>query len=166
VNLNWVRCIGIGVGIGVLVLSLGCASTPANPPVLQPTIWPTPTSSQVSSPFGMRGNKLHKGLDIAVPKKSPVVATAPGWVTYEGRDWDGYGKYLKIDHGNGYETLYAHLNAKEVKEGQYVARGQLIGRVGKTGNATGYHLHYEVRINGRPVNPTAYLPESLYARSR
>jgi murein DD-endopeptidase MepM/ murein hydrolase activator NlpD len=74
------------------------------------------------------------------------------------RNSGAYGRYIVIDHGNGYRTLYAHLNAFHVRMGDRVGAGQSIGGVGKSGNATGYHLHYEVHRNGQTVDPIAYVP--------
>ena len=90
--------------------------------------------------------------------KAPVVATAYGRVADKGSDRHGYGKYVLLDHGNGYETLYAHLSDIEVKKGKRVKRGQLIGKSGKSGRATGPHVQYEVRLDGKPVDPRALLP--------
>lgn len=135
------------------------------PEVCVPSIWPvTHPKRQVTSPFGYRsssgsgGGRFHAGLDIAAPKKSAVVVTAPGVVTYTGRDRGGYGKIVKVDHGNGYESWYAHLARIKTKRGKKVKRGQLIGKLGKTGRASGPHLHYEVRKDGKPVNPASFLP--------
>ena len=85
------------------------------------------------------------------------MATADGVVVCSGRE-TGYGNIIRIDHGNGTQTCYAHLNKRKVRPGQKVRRGQVIGLVGQTGNATGPHVHYEVRIRGKPVNPRPYLP--------
>jgi len=84
------------------------------------------------------------------------VATAAGRVIFAGRS-GAYGRMVVIDHGNGFETRYAHLASTTVRKGERVRRGELIGRVGKSGNATGYHLHYEVRQNGRPVDPWPFM---------
>lgn len=101
--------------------------------------------------------KQHNGIDIAAPKGTPVVATANGSVAFSG--WEGrYGKIVKIDHGNGIQTCYAHLHRRKVRRGKRVKRGKVVGKVGQTGNATGPHVHYEVRVNGRPTNPRPYLP--------
>jgi murein DD-endopeptidase MepM/ murein hydrolase activator NlpD len=123
-----------------------------------PNIWPTAANARtVTSPFGARGSDTHAGVDIAARKKSPVCATAYGRVTYTGRDRGGYGKHVIIDHGR-YETLYAHLSRIKTKPGKTVRRGQVIGRVGKTGNASAPHVHYEIRQNGTPIDPTPFLP--------
>ena len=119
-----------------------------------------------SSGFGMRhdpitgGWRMHEGLDICAPKGTPVHATADGRVKFAGRE-HGFGKVVVIDH-IWFETRYAHLNEIKVRKGQRVERGDIIGTCGRTGRATGYHLHYEVRIAGKPVNPRDYiLPQSV-----
>jgi murein DD-endopeptidase MepM/ murein hydrolase activator NlpD len=118
----------------------------------------------VSSEFGMRVHpitgerKMHLGIDLAVDEGVPVKATAKGKVIFAGNA-SGYGNLVKIDHGNGIETRYAHNSAVKVKEGDLVQRGQAIALAGHSGVATGDHLHYEVRVNGQPVDPRNYLPE-------
>ena len=99
--------------------------------------------------------KFHEGMDFSANIGTPVYATGNGVVTKVG--WQsGYGKIIKIDHGYGYETWYAHLNDMDVRVGQKVVRGQVIGEVGNTGKSTGPHLHYEVHVKGRVVNPVNY----------
>ena len=99
--------------------------------------------------------KFHEGMDFSANIGTPVYATGDGVVTKAG--WQsGYGKIIKIDHGYGYETWYAHLNDYDVRVGQRVIRGQVIGEVGNTGKSTGPHLHYEVHVKGRVVNPVNY----------
>jgi murein DD-endopeptidase MepM/ murein hydrolase activator NlpD len=125
-----------------------------------PAIWPVEHAQrQVISPFGPRGRsgRLHKGIDIKAPHRTPLVATADGVVSYAGSQ-RGYGKVIKIDHGNGLTTLYAHLTRVDVKQGQPVARGATIGLLGRTGNASTPHVHYEVIKDDRVVNPAEYLP--------
>jgi len=117
----------------------------------------------VSSEFGMRthpitgARKMHRGIDLAVDKGVPVKAAAHGKVVFAG-DAGDYGKLVKIDHGNGIETRYAHNSVLRVKAGDFVRRGQVISLAGDTGRVTGEHLHYEVRVNGKAVNPRKYLP--------
>lgn len=115
-----------------------------------------PVQGQLTSRFGPRGRDWHKGVDIAAPPGTPVRAADSGTVTYVG--WDGpYGLLVRIDHGGGdVETVYAHLSSASVKAGDGVQKGQVIGQVGRTGNATGPHLHYEIRIGGRPVDPLQF----------
>lgn len=117
-----------------------------------------PARGVLTSGYGVRTHpifrirRMHTGIDIAAPRGSPVVAAADGTVIYAG--WfGGYGKIVLIDHGAGVSTLYGHLSATLVRAGQRVRRGQRIGLVGSTGYSTGPHVHFEVRINGRPVNP-------------
>lgn len=115
-----------------------------------------PSRGGISSYFGYRWGKLHKGLDIAAAIGTPIYAAADG--TVESASWDsGYGNLIKLSHGSGIETLYGHTSRMVVKAGQKVKRGQLIGYVGSTGHSTGPHLHFEVRLNGTAVNPLKYL---------
>jgi murein DD-endopeptidase MepM/ murein hydrolase activator NlpD len=122
-------------------------------------IWPV--KGKVSSPFGRRGLRgFHPGIDITAPKGTPIRAVADGLVVESGRKLDGYsgyGKIIVIQHGNGMKTLYAHNKKNLVKPGRCVKAGDIIGEVGTSGNATGSHLHFEIRKNGRPVNPLKYL---------
>jgi len=126
-----------------------------------PTIWPaagTITSSYGYrfSPFGGEDSDFHSGLDISNQIGSPIFATADGVVRHIG--WaPGYGKAVLLDHGFGYSTLYGHVNDFKVKEGQRVSRGQVIALMGRTGRTTGVHVHYEVWIEGKAVNPMPYL---------
>ncbi|MBQ4566994.1 MAG: M23 family metallopeptidase [Desulfovibrio sp.] len=127
-----------------------------------PSIWPA--TGFVTSSFGMRssplggGTRLHKGLDISNRTGTPIVATAQGEVILAARD-GAYGLCVEINHGGGIVTKYAHLNKMTVEPGQWVKRGQVIGHMGSTGRSTGPHLHYEVRLNGVPVNPMRYILE-------
>ena len=134
-------------------------------PSLQPVEGYRLTSSYGtrSDPF-RRGRRMHNGLDMAGPIGTPIYATADGIV---GRaQWvGGYGKYVEINHGGEIQTRYGHMSAILVQPGARVTRGQLIGRMGSTGRSTGSHLHYEVRISGRPVNPTPFLTSGEYLAS-
>ena len=123
-----------------------------------PRGWPVPYDiATVSSAFGApRGSSRHQGLDLTAPKGTKVRSTADGKVSFAGRSGD-FGRLVVIEHAGGYQTRYAHLKSIEVKKGRRVKRGTVIGTVGKSGNATGYHLHYEVRLQGTPVNPRSYL---------
>jgi len=117
-------------------------------------IWPV--SGPVTSPFGMRWGRMHTGIDIGVPYGTPIRAAASGQVIYAG--WmDGYGNLVFIDHGRGISTGYAHQSRIAVSNGQAVTQGQVIGYVGCTGHCFGPHLHFEVRVNGTPVDPLGYL---------
>ena len=103
----------------------------------------------------MRWGRLHAGLDTAAPTGTPIYACWGGRVAVAG--WQGgYGNAVVIDHGGGQATLYAHQSVIAVSVGQAVNAGQLIGYVGSTGNSTGPHLHFEVRVNGTPVDPAPY----------
>ncbi len=123
--------------------------------------WPLPSCRILSSPFGTRWGKLHAGIDISgngVLDK-PIIAADGGVVTQVNTEgWGGgYGLYVVVDHGNGYVTSYAHCNAILVKVGQKVAQGEVIAKVGNTGNSFGPHLHFEIRLNGAAVDPMPYL---------
>ncbi len=134
----------------------------------RPTWYPTgsfrwPASGRITSYFGGRkspggiGSTNHKGIDIAVPRGTPVYAADGGTVTYSG--WmGGYGYLVEITHGNGYVTRYGHNSALTVKVGAHVYKGQQIAKAGSTGNSTGNHCHFEVRYNGVAKNPLNYLP--------
>ncbi|MDR1172124.1 MAG: M23 family metallopeptidase, partial [Bacteroidales bacterium] len=104
--------------------------------------------------------KFHEGLDFAAPVGADIYATGDGKVIQTGYS-GGYGKMVLIDHGFGYQTLYAHMNSIGVLEGSEVKRGQVIGTVGNTGDSTGPHLHYEVHKNGQHVNPIDYFHNEL-----
>ena len=117
-------------------------------------IWPV--SGPVVSPYGYRWGRLHAGIDIAVGYGTPIHAAAAGTVVLAG--WvSGYGNYTCIDHGGGLATCYAHQSSYAVSQGASVGQGQVIGYVGCTGHCFGPHLHFEVRINGSPVDPLGYL---------
>jgi len=128
-----------------------------------PSIWPLFGSTGViTSRFGYRVDpinrriRFHEGTDISAPAGTKIRATARGKVVFSG--WDGfYGNLVKIDHGNGVQTWYAHMSARDVETGVVVDREQLIGRVGSTGRSTGNHLHYEVHVNGKPTDGEKYL---------
>jgi len=123
---------------------------------------PLKSSFRVSSPYGWRRHpisgtvKMHEGMDMAGTYGSPVYATADGVITHAG--WStGYGRLIEIKHRFGIETRYAHLAKIRVKVGQKVSRGDRIGDMGSSGRSTGSHLHYEVRVDGKPVNPMIYI---------
>jgi len=118
-------------------------------------IWPV--SGPVTSPFGMRWGRMHEGIDIGVPEGTPIHAAAAGTVIYAG--WEtGYGNLVVLDNGGDVATAYAHQSSIAVGMGQQVAQGQVIGYTGCTGHCLGPHLHFEVRVNGVPVDPLGYLP--------
>ena len=130
--------------------------------------WPLPENGTITSYFGNRVNPVtgkpdfHTGTDIAMPEGTPILAAADGTVEIaNGTDsWgDSYGYYVKLDHGSGFETLYAHCSSICVTAGQEVSQGEVIGYVGTTGNSTGNHLHFEVRKNGQRVDALDYFTQ-------
>jgi murein DD-endopeptidase MepM/ murein hydrolase activator NlpD len=127
-----------------------------------PSIWPALVKRRaITSPYGYRKDpftlrvRLHDGTDVSAPAGTPVVSTADGKITFAGYDGD-YGKVVRIGHGNGMETSYGHLQSYSVAPGQTIKRGDVIGKCGSTGRSSGAHIHYEVRINGKTVNPSKY----------
>lgn len=129
-----------------------------------PSIWPV--EGRLMSHFGSRSDPFsgldafHAGVDISAESGTPIRATADGVVTTA--DWGGaYGRLVVLDHGNNVQTRYAHLSRFDVVEGQWVRRGEIVGRVGSTGRATSAHLHYEVRRGGSAINPYPYLRSTL-----
>ncbi len=122
----------------------------------------TPVKGILTSGFGYRsdplthGRGVHQGVDIAAAPGQPVRASADGVVMQAG-EIGGLGQAVFIAHGFGITTRYGHMSRIDVRPGQRVKRGDVIGRVGNTGRSTGYHLHYEVRVDGEPVNPLAYI---------
>lgn len=121
-------------------------------------IWPV-VRSRVLSKYGAPrpGNRPHRGLDIGGRNGAPVLAARDGKVIYSSDGMRGYGKTVILDHGDGYRSLYAHNSKLLVNFGQAVLAGQPIARVGRTGNASGDHLHFEIRKSNRPVDPLPYL---------
>jgi murein DD-endopeptidase MepM/ murein hydrolase activator NlpD len=130
------------------------ASQSTGAPSASGFIWPV--NGPVVSPFGMRWGRLHAGIDIAVPSGTPIHAAAAGRLVIAG--WvSGYGNYTCIDHGGGIATCYAHQSSFAVGVGASVGQGQVIGYSDCTGHCFGPHLHFEVRVNGTPVDPLGYL---------
>ena len=123
--------------------------------------------NRIASGFGIRtdpfdkSRKMHSGIDFSAPKNTPVYAASNGIVKRADNRAIGYGKHIRIDHGFGYLTLYAHLNSYNVKRGQNVKKGDIIGFVGNTGRSKGVHLHYEVHKDGKKVNPVNYFYSNL-----
>lgn len=118
-----------------------------------------PVTGRITSRFGANESirdHTHKGIDIAATRGTPILATAAGKVTFAG--WSsGYGYLVKIDHGNGVETYYGHCSKLYVSAGDTVEAGEEIAAVGSTGNSTGNHLHFEIRLNGNQVNPESFV---------
>lgn len=139
--------------------------------ILNGKAWPVPFTKTITSGYGPRWGRLHAGIDIAAPNVTgqPIVAFADGVVTRseynlifssDGSE-RGWGWYVRIDHGNGFETIYAHMNKQGIKVGTLVKLGQVIGYVGNSGGSTGPHLHLETRVNGQAQDPTLYVKELL-----
>lgn len=120
------------------------------------------SAARFTSGFGPRRDPkngrraFHSGIDLAGPRGTPVRATGAGEVVFSGRK-GGYGNTIKIRHAFGFESVYAHLDRRRVSVGDWVERGERIGDMGNTGRSTGTHLHYEIRMNGKPVNPAKYI---------
>lgn len=121
-----------------------------------PLAMPLKTSYRLTSGFGRRWGRMHSGIDMAGPTGTAVYATADGVVNFAGQQ-SGYGNLIKISHELGTETRFGHLSRIRVKQGQRVSQGDLIGDMGSTGRSTGPHLHYEVRMNGRAVDPMSFI---------
>lgn len=137
----------------------GAIAVPSDKPV---------RTAAFTSGFGVRsdpfraGAALHPGIDLAGPMGTPIYATADGTVQRAGWNSGGYGNLVELDHGRGIATRYGHMSAILVNAGDHITRGQLIGRMGSTGRSTGSHLHYEVRIDGRAVNPVPFMKATDY----
>lgn len=117
-----------------------------------------PLKGAISSPFGMRRGRLHAGVDISAPRGTPIYASADGQILTAKRR-GAYGNVVIVGHDNDHQTLYAHMLRNIAREGSYVQAGELLGYVGRTGRATGYHLHFETRVaGGIPQDPLRFLP--------
>ena len=140
-------------------ISQGAIAVPSDKPV---------RTAAFTSGYGVRSDPfrgaaaMHAGIDLAGPAGTPIYATADGVVAEAEYNRGGYGNLVKINHGRGIETRYAHLSSMTVTPGQRIARGQIIGRMGSTGRSTGSHLHYEVRIDGRAINPIPFMKSTDY----
>jgi murein DD-endopeptidase MepM/ murein hydrolase activator NlpD len=140
-------------------ISQGAIAVPSEKPV---------KTAAFTSGYGVRSDPfrgaaaMHAGIDLAGPVGTPIYATADGIVVESGYNSGGYGNLVKLNHGRGIETRYGHLSTILVSPGQRVTRGQQIGRMGSTGRSTGSHLHYEVRIDGRAVNPIPFMKSTDY----
>ncbi len=148
------------------VLVIGCShrnypTSSTGPTTVQgdlqsPSSWHFPLpGAKIISPYGQRGGRMHTGADLKTKAKDRIYAAFAGEVVFSGRS-SGYGNLVRINHGNGLETYYAHNSKNMVKKGQHVKAGQVIALVGQTGRATTPHLHFETRINGKPQNPANY----------
>jgi murein DD-endopeptidase MepM/ murein hydrolase activator NlpD len=140
-------------------LADGAIAVPSDKPV---------KTAEFTSGYGIRsdpfrgGAARHQGIDLAAPIGTPIYATADGTILEAGYNSGGYGNLIKVDHGRCIETRYGHLSRILVSPGQRITRGQLIGHMGSTGRSTGSHLHYEVRIDGRAVNPIPFMKSNDY----
>ena len=122
-------------------------------------IWPL-NKINVSSDYGYRRGKLHAGIDLRAPRGTRIFASAAGRVVFSGRK-RGYGNLIVIDHGSGIETAYAHNNRNIAIKGQRVEQGQVVATVGRSGNATGNHVHFEFRKHGKAINPVRHVQADL-----
>lgn len=158
------------LAMGALLTQTGCRHRSGEPLDMThalgtdaiPEGWPADASSfLVNDEFGPRPpgpwSSFHKGIDLNMPEGTPIHATADGIVTYSGLQ-SNYGELVVLQHAREFATAYAHLRRRHVKRGDLLGKGECLGECGCTGNATGPHLHYEVRQNGAPVNPRGYLP--------
>jgi murein DD-endopeptidase MepM/ murein hydrolase activator NlpD len=122
-------------------------------------LWPI--QGKINSPFGPRGRNVHAGIDIGSPNYQEVKAAMDGEVILARDSGAGYGKVVVLRHDHGFSTIYGHLNVIIVQEGEAVRQGQAIGGVGSTGKSTGPHLHFELRHDGRPLDPLPLLPQTI-----
>ena len=164
----------------LLLISFGCASTSRRTISSDPSVnqdaqekqvltewqeerqrnyfdWPV-DEARMTRGYLPNRRKPHLGVDLAAPKGTPVLAAHDGRVIYAGRDFRGFGKMVLIEGKNGWATLYAHFSKIQARQGERVSQGDQIGLVGRTGHATGYHLHFEIRKARGPVDPLLYLP--------
>ncbi|GAB4230557.1 MAG: hypothetical protein OHK0028_05050 [Deltaproteobacteria bacterium] len=116
-----------------------------------------PVRGTVSSPFGDRAGGRHTGVDILAPDGTRILAAESGVVAYAGNGYRGYGNAVIVDHGGAVTTLYGHLGTIRVRSGDAVEAGDVIGTVGRSGNATTHHLHFELRVDGNPVDPLPHM---------
>lgn len=143
-----------GFMVGQNPVSVGSVPYPG---ALTPGSYACPCTGTFTSGYGWRGGRMHQGIDIAAPVGTPIYASAPGQVTFSSWNNGGFGNLVKIRHPNGDQTLYAHNSRLKVSSGQTVTQGQHIADMGSTGRSTGPHLHFELHISGRAVNPLPYL---------
>jgi murein DD-endopeptidase MepM/ murein hydrolase activator NlpD len=119
-------------------------------------IWPV--RGKLSSRFGWRNGRSHDGIDIPAKSGTPIIAAASGRVIHSGRGLGDYGRVVIVKHEGYYSTVYAHNRRNRVSKGDFVERGEVIGEVGSSGNASGSHVHFEVRRNRKPLDPLLFLP--------
>lgn len=177
----WIESV-FGAGLTLALVTAACAALPskdaptpkrapvvaeAPPPPPPPPVFecgqPVPGQT-IDSPFGLRRlpwerhGRLHEGVDIAAPAGRPVLAVADGIVTRSGES-PSYGRYVEVEHGAGLTTFYAHLGRidRQAKAGAFVERGHAVGRIGSSGTSTGPHVHFEIRQDGKPLNPASFL---------
>lgn len=131
--------------------------------------WPV-EDARLTRGFLPQKRRPHLGIDLAAKRGTPILAAQGGLVIYTGREFRGYGKMVMIESGKGWATLYAHMDKILVQEGQKVSRGQILGAMGRTGRATGVHLHFEIRKDHGPIDPLPLLPNgpkvASYLRDR
>lgn len=133
-------------------------------PSLPPTVddlhfdWPV-DAARMTRGFLPHKRRPHLGIDLAAPKGTPILAAQGGTVIYAGREFRGYGKMVLIESGSGWATLYAHFDKILVSEGQRIRKGEVVGAMGRTGRATGVHLHFEIRKDRGPIDPLPLLPK-------
>lgn len=145
-------------------LSIALVSAPAHSQATS-GFFIQPTQGVITSGYGMRWGRMHRGIDFGAPIGTPILAAAAGTVTDAGWNSGGYGNLIEINHPGGTQTRYAHANRILVAVGDCIEQGQLIGEVGSTGRSTGPHLHFEIHLsNGEAVNPIAYLPQHIASR--
>lgn len=149
------RVAGRALALGTLLLA-GCASTPPAAPAFGAPLPVIDVSSEFGERRGVR-RRPHFGVDLRAPRGTPVAAVADGEVVFRGNK-RGYGKLIMLEHAGEFVTYYAHLKGFAVASGARVVRGQTIGFVGRTGNASGPHLHLELREGGEPVDPRRRIP--------
>jgi murein DD-endopeptidase MepM/ murein hydrolase activator NlpD len=147
-----------GLGVDGIAGSSTLGALTAAPPTAPLTLaWPL-LQPVIGDGFGPRGNRFHAGIDLVADSGTPVYSARSGRVVYAGWRAGGYGYLVTVAHGNGERTMYAHLSRIDVRVGVWVAQGVRLGLVGATGDATGPHLHFEVRLRGAAVDPLAALP--------
>lgn len=152
----------LAVGMRLIIVGATFETAPQYPASPQQFIWPI-AQRDISSTFGARNNR-HKGIDLRAAPGTEIYAAADGVVTFVGKQ-KGYGKVIILEHPNQIKTLYAHNQGNHVHLGQQVRQGEVIGAVGDSGNATGYHLHFEFIKAGKQLNPQNHLGPHQYAEA-